>query len=73
MSAVLYVPLGFAALFVLLVLAGVASAAWEVRAERRAGLPVTRPAWDNRAERRRVRAEQGRAPYLRGLVKGLRS
>lgn len=39
-----------------LFLAGMLSAAWEIRNERRAGLPVSRPAWDE----------------ARGYYKGLR-
>lgn len=60
----------FGGLFVCIVLAGVASAAVEVHRERRAGVPVTRPAWDAKSHRA---ATGGRWATLRGVVKGLRS
>lgn len=41
-----------AAVFLLLFLGGLASAWFEVRAEKKSGVPVTRPAWDNRDKRR---------------------
>lgn len=39
-------------IFSVLFLGGLASAAWEIRNEKRAGLVPTRPAWDNRDKRR---------------------
>ncbi len=55
-------------LFLVLFLGGLVSAALEVRSERRAGVPVTRPAWD----RARARRESGgRFATLRGYWKGL--
>jgi len=66
----------FAGLFVLLFLAGLASAALEIRRERRAGLIPTRPAWENRAKRRalgglrgQVAAAWASARHKRGGVK----
>lgn len=41
----------FACIFAVLFLGGLASAAWEIRQEKRAGKPVTRPAWDARDKR----------------------
>lgn len=41
-----------AALFAVLFLGGLFSAWWEIRGEKRAGKPVTRPAWDARDRRR---------------------
>lgn len=59
------------AVFPVLFLAGLASAAWEIRREKRAGLVPTRPAWENRDKRRalgglreqvRVAWQQARKP-----------
>lgn len=55
--------------FVVLFLGGLASAALEVRSERRAGLTPTRPAWDARAARR---ASGGNRAAVRGYWRGLR-
>lgn len=41
----------FPVVFLLLFLGGIASAALEIRKERKAGLEPTRPAWDNRNKR----------------------
>jgi hypothetical protein len=42
----------FIGVFVIIFLAGLGSAALEIRRERKAGLVPTRPAWDNRRKRR---------------------
>jgi hypothetical protein len=54
----------------LLFLGGLASAWLEIRREKRAGVPVTRPAWEARDARREA---GGYRATVRGLVKGLRS
>lgn len=55
---------------VLLFLGGIVSAYLEGRREKRAGLPVSRPAWEARAARK---AAGGYSGSVRGYVKGLRS
>lgn len=50
--------------FVVLFLAGIISAAREIRSEKRAGLPVTRPAWDVEARAQRRSARQARLTTL---------
>jgi hypothetical protein len=52
------------ALFFLIALAGLCSAALEVRRERRAGLEPTRPAWESRAKRRAIGSRRERARVL---------
>lgn len=70
MTGLLMIVGALAFLFVLLILGGMLSAALEIRAEKRAGVPVTRPAWEARARRR---ASGGHRATVRGIVKGLRS
>lgn len=60
----------FAAVFLVLFLGGLCSAWFEIRAEKKAGVPVTRPAWDRARARREA---GGRFAYLRGLFHGLRA
>lgn len=57
------------ALFLVLFLGGLASAALEVRRERQAGLTPSRPAWERRDA---LRASGGHRATVRGVVKGLR-
>lgn len=54
---------GIASLFLVLFLGGMASAALEIRREKRAGIPVTRPGWERKP--RHLRGP--RSAYLRGL------
>lgn len=56
--------------FGLLFLGGLASAWWEIRAEKKAGLVPTRPAWENRVKRR---ALGGLGPQLRAAWRGASS
>lgn len=64
------VSVGLVSILVVLFLGGLASAALEIRREKRAGLPVTRPAWEQRAQRR---ASGGYLATIRGTWKGLRA
>jgi hypothetical protein len=59
----------FAGLFVLLMIGGFLSAAYEIHRERKAGLVPTRPAWERRDWARQT---GGHRAYFRGLRKGLR-
>lgn len=47
-------------LFVVIFLGGLCSAWFEVRAERKAGKPVTRPAWESRRKRRAIGSRRER-------------
>jgi hypothetical protein len=58
------------ALFLVLFLGGLCSAAWEIRQEKRAGKVPTRPAWERREH---LRAAGGRFAFARGLLRGVRS
>lgn len=59
-----------AALFAVLFLGGLASAALEIRAEKKAGYMPTRPAWDKRDARI---AAGGYRASIRGYWKGIKS
>lgn len=50
-----------AGVFVVIFLGGLASAALEIRSERRAGKPVTRPGWESRDKRRAIGSRRERA------------
>ncbi len=60
------------AVFAVLVLGGLCSAAWEIRREKRAGLVPTRPAWDGSRKGRYRRSVRDAVSTARGLWKGLR-